>query len=138
MTVPKYVKVLNAEGLNVGRREADNEGCEVEVFDTDVDPVLVLDLKGVVDWLGEIVPVLDEEIEPETEDVEVKLPVELWESVLVVEGQDDTDGDEVGELVGHGVIVSEFVCEAEPVYEGVSIAEFDGFGDMDGADVTVI
>jgi hypothetical protein len=49
VTVPKYVKVLNAEGLNVGRREADNEGCEVEVFDTDVEPVLVLVRKGVAD-----------------------------------------------------------------------------------------
>jgi len=49
VTVPKYVKVLNAEGLKVGRREADKEACEVEVFDTDVDPVLVLDRKGVAD-----------------------------------------------------------------------------------------
>jgi hypothetical protein len=58
--------------------------------------------------------------------------------VLVVEGHDDTDGDEVGELVEHGVIFSDSVCEADPVYEGVSIAEFDGLGDMDGAEVIVI
>jgi len=136
--VPWFVKVANAEGLKVGRREAEKEGCEVVVFDTDVDPVLVLDLKGVADWLGESVPVLDEDIEPETDCVEVKLPVELCERVLVVEGHDDTDGDEVGELVEHGDIVSDSVCEADPVYEAVSIAEFDGLGEIDGAEVTVI
>lgn len=70
--------------------------------------------------------------------MELKLPVELLERVLVVEAHDDADGDEVGELVEHGDIVSDSVCEAEPVYEGVSIAEFDGLGDIDGAEVIVI
>ena len=57
--------------------------------------------------------------------------------MLVVDTDEETDGDEVGELVEHGVIVSDIVCEAEPVYDNVSIAEFDGLEDAVGAEVTV-
>ena len=58
--------------------------------------------------------------------------------MLVVEGHDDADGDEVWELVEHGDIVSDIVCEADPVYEEDSIAELDGLEDIDGTDVIVI
>ena len=58
--------------------------------------------------------------------------------MLVVEGHDDADGDEVWELVEHCDIVSDIVCEADPVYEEDSIAELDGLEDIDGTDVIVI
>ena len=58
--------------------------------------------------------------------------------MLVVDTDEETEGDALEELVGHGVIVSDIVCEAEPVYDKVSIAEFDGLEDTVGAEVTVI
>lgn len=81
------VKVADVEGLNVGRMDADKDACDVEVLETDTEPVFVLDFKGVAVWLGEsdadfdirdvtvgftvIVDVFDIELELDTEFVEL-------------------------------------------------------------------
>jgi hypothetical protein len=93
--------------------------------------VIVFDFTGVALLLGEIVvdldtidvpvgftvvvPVLETEVEPDTEFVELELTVELSERLLVIETEDETDGDDVGELVEHTVIDSDIVCELDPV-----------------------
>jgi len=93
--------------------------------------VIVLDLKEVPLLLGDtvddldtigvpvgftvVVPVFETELDPDTEFVELELTVELSEGLLVIEAHDDTEGDDVLELVGHAVIDSDIVCELEPV-----------------------
>jgi len=62
-----------------------------------------------------VVPVFETELDPDTEFVELELIVELSEALLVIEAQDDTDGDDVEELVEHTVIDSDIVCELDPV-----------------------
>ena len=125
------VDVVDFEGLNVGRIDADKDVCDVEVLETDTEAVFVLDFKGVTLWLGEtvtdfeiydvivgftvIVAVFDIELELDTEFVELELSVELWELLLLVERDDDIDGDEAEEPVEDIDIVSLIVWEEDPV-----------------------
>ncbi len=74
-----------------------------------------LDIIGVAVGFTVVVPVFETELDPDTEFVELALTVELSEGLLVIEAHDDTDGDDVLELVGHAVIDSDIVCELEPV-----------------------
>lgn len=91
----------------------------------------VLDLKEVPLWLGETVvdfdtsgvkltlavrvPVLDTDDDPDTDFVELELTKGEWEEVDDVDIELDTDGDGVVELVGDALIVSDIVCELDPV-----------------------
>ena len=125
------VEVVDFEGLNVGRIDVDKEDCDVEVLETDIEPVFVLDFKGDAVWLGEtvtdfdikdvnvgftvIVAVFDIELELDTEFVELELSVELWELLLLVEIDEDIDGDEAEEPVEDTDIVSLNVLEEDPV-----------------------
>jgi len=125
------VDVVDFEGLNVGRIDADKDACDVEVLETDTEAVFVLDFKGVTLWLGEseadfeiydvivgltvIVAVFDIELELDTEFVELELSVELWELLLLVETDEDIDGDEAEEPVEDTDIVSLIVWEEDPV-----------------------
>jgi hypothetical protein len=77
----------------VGRIDADKDACDVEVLETDIEAVFVLDFNGVAVLIGEtvtdfeiydvivgltvIVAVFDIELELDTEFVELELSVEL-------------------------------------------------------------
>ena len=82
------------------------------------------------------VPVLEIELEPDTELVELRDTMEVREAILVVDIEEDTDGDDVVELVGQALIVSDIVCELDEVYDNVSTAEIDGTTDVEGAELT--
>ena len=117
--------------LTVILGDTDNESWDEPVLDTDVEPETVFDFTGVAVLLGEIVddldtrgdrvgltlrvPVLETDDEPDTEFVELRDTMEVWEAILVVDIEADTDGDDVVELVGQGFIVSDIVCELDPV-----------------------
>jgi len=89
-----------------------------------------LDLIGVDELLDEIVwdldtidepvaftvdvPVLDTEVDPETELVEEMLPLELGEELLVVEAQLDRDAEDVEDCVEQAVLDSDLLWEDEP------------------------
>ncbi len=93
--------------------------------------MIVFDFTGVALLLGEIVvdldtidvavgftvvvPVLETDVEPDTEFVELELTVKLSKGLLVIETEDEIDGDDVGEFVEHAVIDSEIVWELDPV-----------------------
>ena len=145
--------VSDTVGLTDILEDADNEAWDVDVFDTDVDPDTVLDLTGVADVLGETVwdldtigvmealgvsvPVFDTDVDPEAEFVDDMLPVELGDELLVEEAQLEAEGDAVEDCVEQEDIVSDLLCEDDPVYEFVSMAEIDGLEDIDGAELTV-
>lgn len=107
--------VVETVGVGVTRGDADSDIWEVDVLDTDVDPVILLDLRGVAELVDEIVwdldtidepvaftlgdPVLDTEVEEDTEFVEDMLPVELGDELLVDEAQLERDAEDVEDCV---------------------------------------
>ena len=128
---PWFVEVDDFDGLIVILEEDDKDGWDVDVFDTDGEPVIVLDFKEVPLLLGERVddldtigvpvgftvgvPVFETELEPDTDFVELELAIDVWEALLVVEIELDIDGEDVLELVEHVLIDSDIVCELDPV-----------------------
>jgi hypothetical protein len=101
------------------------------------DTVTDLDTIDVKEPLGVSVPVLLVEVDLDTEFVDDILPVELGDELLVEEAQLETEGDEVEDCVEQEDIVSDLLCEEDPVYEFVSMAEIDGLEDIDGTELTV-
>lgn len=133
--------------------DADRDNWDVEVFDTDVDPDTDLDLTGVAVVLGETVSVLDTtddmeplgvrvplfetDVDPDTEFVDDMLPVELGDELLVEEAQFETEADPVEDCVEQDDIVSDLLCEDDPLYEFVPLAVLDWCAEVDGAELTV-
>lgn len=123
-------KLLEPLGLLVKREDVDKDIWEVEVLDTEVDPVILLDLIGVAELLDEIVwdlhtidepvaftvrvPVFDTDVDTETEFVEDILPLELGDELLVDEGQLDRDADAVEDWVEQAVVDSDLLWEDDP------------------------
>lgn len=128
---PRPDGVGDIVGLTVTLGEADRDAWDVDVFDTDVDPDTDFDLIGVADVLGEIVwdldttgvmeplgvrvPVFETEVDPDTEFVDDILDVSLVEELLVIETEFETDGDAVEDCVEQEDIVSDLLCEDDPV-----------------------
>jgi hypothetical protein len=118
---PEGVGVIVEHIVVLGVPERDD--CDVEVFELDIDPVLVLDFNGLAEIrdddvsdldtidvkepLGVSVPVLLVEVDPDTEFVEDILDVSLVEGLLVVETEFETDADAVEDCVEHDDMVSE-------------------------------
>ena len=133
--------------------DPDRDALEVEVFELDIDPVVVLDFNGLAEIRGDAVsdldtidvkepldvsvPVLLVEVDPDTEFVEDMLDVSLVEELLVTDTEFETDADAVEDCVEQDDIVSERLWEDDPVYDKVSIEEIDGIEDIDGAELTL-
>ena len=69
------------------------------------------------------------------------LRIELWQDhfakYIGTRAQLEAEGDAVEDCVEQEDIVSDLLCEDDPVYEFVSMAEIDGLEDIDGAELTV-
>jgi hypothetical protein len=110
---PDGVDVIVEHTVVLG--EADKDGWDVEVLDTDVDPVIVLDFKGLAEVLGDTVWDLDTSV--------VKDPLGVSVPVLLVDVDLETelveDELDVSVVEGLPVVETELETEAEAVEDGV-------------------
>jgi hypothetical protein len=101
------------------------------------ETVSVLDTTDDMEPLGVRVPVFETDVDPDTEFVDDMLPVELGDELLVEEAQFETEADPVEDCVEQDDIVSDLLCEDDPLYEFVPLAVLDWCAEVDGAELTV-
>ena len=97
----------------------------------------VLDITDDMEPLGVRVPVFETDVDPETEFVDDVLGVKLGDALLVEEAQLETDAEAVEDCVEQADIVSDLLCEDDPLYEFVPLAVVEGCAEVDGAELTV-
>jgi len=145
--------VIETVGLDVACGDAVKDRSDVEDFDTEVDPVVLLDFGGVTELLGEIVsdldvidvrvdftvevPVLVTDVELDTESVEVR--VGDWDNIEValVDSQTDKEEEEVVEEVGVCETELDILWEGELVNDGLPLDVSEGCADDEAIDDAV-